>query len=276
MPQEQLENFKTASGPDMHALNSFAHLILFSFNSASGFIHLSRCIEKFDAFSLHLSLKLPDNFELKHLSLRDVLVDKLIAALSISTVATITLPKLCASDSNDLDQVVDKNSGFKIGVFPGWITIPRKLPTPTLSKYQIEEILLVATNFAEGASLSVTRLNAKQLLKDFDIDWWFAPLEKYSDVGSPNLIAELLVLQRQSDFEKKSTPSELLGVVLLGNELDFSFKTPIAEGVFRQTQVKSFFKDGEIISLWISGLSSLFDSDYSNQIKRIADSFAVT
>ena len=68
---------------------------------------------------------------------------------------------------------------------------------PTIAKFQSEQVLLTASTLVEASSLSITRSNAAQLLKDFDIDWWFSPLNSISDVGSAELIAELLILQRQ-------------------------------------------------------------------------------
>lgn len=52
-------------------------------------------------------------------------------------------------------------------------------------------------SFRVGASLTVTRTAAGRLLKDFNIDWWFAPLNSMSDVGSADLISRLLSLQHQ-------------------------------------------------------------------------------
>ena len=48
------------------------------------------------------------------------------------------------------------------------------------------------------------------------------------DLGSPNLIAKLLVLQRQGEFEKKETSSEIFNAVIKGdddNVLEFEFLT---------------------------------------------------
>lgn len=54
-----------------------------------------------------------------------------------------------------------------------------------------------------GASITITRSNAGKLLKDFNIDWWFAPLNSMADVGSPELIAGLLSLQHQGVVSRK-------------------------------------------------------------------------
>ena len=77
-------------------------------------------------------------------------------------------------------------------------------------KYQTEEPLFIASSFVEACSMSITKTNAPRLLKDFDIEWWFAPLNKLTDLGSAELITKLLILQRQGEFEKKITPSEIL------------------------------------------------------------------
>ena len=45
------------------------------------------------------------------------------------------------------------------------------------------------------------------LLPDFDVEWWFAPLDTMADVGTADLTAKLLIMQRQAEFEKKDTPS---------------------------------------------------------------------
>ena len=54
-----------------------------------------------------------------------------------------------------------------------------------------------------GASITITRSNAGKLLKDFNIDWWFAPLNSMADVGSPELIAGLLSLQHQGVVSRR-------------------------------------------------------------------------
>ena len=73
---------------------------------------------------------------------------------------------------------------------------------PAMAKFQSEQVLMTASTFIEASSLSITKTNAAQLLKDFEIDWWFSPLNSISDVGSAQLVAELLVLQRQVTFTR--------------------------------------------------------------------------
>jgi hypothetical protein len=70
-----------------------------------------------------------------------------------------------------------------------------------------------------GASITVTRSNAGKLLKDFNIDWWFAPLNSMADVGSPELIARLLSLQHQGVVSRRD-----VFVFLLQEDLAFSVR----------------------------------------------------
>lgn len=56
---------------------------------------------------------------------------------------------------------------------------------------------LISHFLLEGASLTVTKVNARKLLKDNDIDWWFAPLTSMGDIGTADLISKLLSLHHQ-------------------------------------------------------------------------------
>ena len=67
-----------------------------------------------------------------------------------------------------------------------------------------DNISTTAHDYQPGASLTVTRTNAGRLLKDFNVDWWFAPLSSMSDVGSPELTAGLLSLQHTGVVRIKS------------------------------------------------------------------------
>jgi len=126
-----------------------------------------------------------------------------------------------------------------------------------------------------GSSLSITRTNAARLLKDFDIDWWFSPLNTMKDVGTPELIAKLLILQRQGEFEKKQTTSEIINAKINDdNELTFEFDTPLASSVLRRTIVKSYFKKNILVTIWLSALVSVFDDDgYGTSLNEIRSSF---
>lgn len=156
----------------------------------------------------------------------------------------------------------DANGRFTIAIPPSFSIMPRKVPTPSLLEYTTEESLLSATSFAEGSSMSVTKTVAPLLLKDFKMDWWFSPLQTIKDVGSPSLIATLLVLQRQGEFKKKETTSEILDAKFVDEEtLLFSFVTPLAPSVQRKTIVKSIFKDNALFTVWVSALTSVFEAE---------------
>ena len=172
----------------------------------------------------------------------------------------------------------DKINQFGLNLPNGFNAMPKKTPTARLMKYQVEESLFVATQFNEGAALSVTRSQVRKLLFDFQIEWWFAPLENIKDVGNAQLIAQLLILQRQGDFEKKQTPSEILNCQFdtNTNSLMFEFITPLAEAIRRRTIVKSFFspKDLTLTSTWISALENVYDQDFGKELFAIRNSFS--
>ena len=183
----------------------------------------------------------------------------------------------------------DKANNFKVLLPAGWNAMPKKTPTARLMKYQVEESLFVATQFAEGAACSITRSNARKLLYDFQIEWYFAPLDKIIDIGSPELIAELLVLQRQGDFERKQTPSTIINSKFIDasisaitnnnnngiSYLEFEFETPLAEAVTRRTLVKSFYTPNtqQLTSVWVSALDSVFKGEYGDSLRAIRDSY---
>ena len=101
------------------------------------------------------------------------------------------------SKSNAQGFYLDKKHKYAIEIPPSWTVLEKTTPTAAMAKFQSEQVLMTATTFVEASSLSVTKTNAAQLLKDFDMDWWFSPLNSITDVGSAELIAELLILQRQ-------------------------------------------------------------------------------
>jgi len=133
----------------------------------------------------------------------------------------------------------------------------------------------VASSFVEGASLSVTKSYPTRLLKDFDVEWWFAPLSSFADMGSPLLVAELLVLQRQGDFSKRQTPSEIKNAIFKNNNtiLEFELVTPLAEEVNRKSLVKAFFASNKLEVIWVSALSGVWSGDYADKLAMIKDSF---
>lgn len=195
---------------------------------------------------------------------------------------------------------VDKVNKFQVNQADGWTLMPR-VSKISLSQYMHEEITLVGTNFVEGSSLSITKSRARQLLKDMKIDWWFDNLKSINDLGSANLIAELLILQRQvssihilffvlcsifillsqGDFDKKQTPSEISSAIIdvSKNSLLFEYLTPLTNEVNRKTIVKAFYKPEEdtIICCWISGLAEIFktESSYSNKLYEILNSYTI-
>eukprot|EP00601_Ochromonadales_sp_CCMP2298_P025003 CAMPEP_0173290490 /NCGR_PEP_ID=MMETSP1143-20121109/11591_1 /TAXON_ID=483371 /ORGANISM="non described non described, Strain CCMP2298" /LENGTH=228 /DNA_ID=CAMNT_0014229551 /DNA_START=212 /DNA_END=898 /DNA_ORIENTATION=- len=171
---------------------------------------------------------------------------------------------------------VDKVNKFSLSVRPSWLVMPRKAPAPRMMQYQVEEVLFVANSFAEGASLGVTKTNALRLLKDFEVEWWFAPLNSLADLGSAELVARLLILQRQGEFDTKITPSQITRAEFKKSPqecLDFDFETPIVEGVNRRTLARGFFRDGQLYVLWISGLSSVLEGEYAVTLTEVLDSF---
>ena len=169
----------------------------------------------------------------------------------------------------------DKNGWSIVIPDPSWSTMPRTVPTPTMLEFTIEEVMFVGSSFAEGSSLSVSKTRAPKLLKDFGMDWWFSPLSGIKDVGSPELVAKLLILQRQGEFEKKETVSEITKAEIRGNELLFEFITPLASKVNRKTIAKSYFRDNILYTTWISALTSIFENEggYSQTLYDLRDSF---
>lgn len=193
-------------------------------------------------------------------------------AVSILTPVVILYP-LSKVVADDKAIYIDKGLGYYLQVPPGWFVSSEKKSTPQITRYASENVVFSATNFAEGTSMSVTQSNARQLLKDFDVEWWFAPLNKFTDLGSSELVANLLILQRQGEFEKKTTASELLDSTIDDSYLTFSFSSPLAAGVNRKTISKAFYKNGDIITIWISGLQPVFEGDYAGVLSSFRNAF---
>jgi hypothetical protein len=171
---------------------------------------------------------------------------------------------------------VDNEQKFALTLPPSWFAMQTKVTVPKLTQYLSEDILFSASSFTEGSSLSITKTNSVRLLKDFDIDWWFSPLNSISDVGSAELVAKLLILQRQSEFEKKITNSEITNASIVDNNtLLFSFNTPLAEGIYRSTIAKAVFNRSYLTVIWISSLSSVMESDYGKTLEEIRKSFVL-
>lgn len=172
----------------------------------------------------------------------------------------------------------DPKERFVVVIPPAWLINPKRLPRPDFAKFQTEESLLTATCFAEGASLGITSTQASRLLKDFEIDWWFAPIQELRDVGPPELISKLLILQRQGEFESRNTNSVLVASEFneKKEELSFTFDSPISEGVFRRTIAKTVLRNNLLYTVWVSALKSVFDSDYGSTLENIRVSFLLS
>ena len=138
-------------------------------------------------------------------------------------VLTSALPAAAAVGTVE-STYLDSSNGFSVLVEPGWSIMPRKTPTATLLQYAPEEVLFTGSRFNEGggaSSLSVTRTNAVRLLKDFEVEWWFAPLNSMKDLGSADLIAGLLILQRQGEVSSNRIYAAI--ILKLINSLDQHF-----------------------------------------------------
>ena len=232
-----------------------------------------------------------------------------ISGLIISCIGVVGTRKAHATDyENKKEGIYVEPGSWSIEMAPSWIPLPKKLPKSTLMKYQTEEIVFVGTSFAEASSLSISKTSAPRLLKDFNIEvssylcpaaktapiflfqpslssasfesycpfpqWWFGQIEKISDVGPPDLVAELLVLQRQGDFEKKETPSIIRDAKFEDDQtLSFEFETPLAAGVTRKTSVKAVLQKAELYVAWVSALESIWEGNYGADLLRIRNSF---
>lgn len=128
----------------------------------------------------------------------------LISSLRTFSVATAVLASVLSSGNNpaeastsDVDRnYFDKENGFAIDIPLGFSSMPRKKGGgDSLSTGQPVEILLVAQDFLKGASLSIGRSDVPQLLNDFSVPWAGKPINSIADVGTANIVSELLILQ---------------------------------------------------------------------------------
>lgn len=133
-------------------------------------------------------------------SIHSKMYDKLI--LWTALFGPIVLPLKSNAQGQETRFYLDKKFKYSIGIPPSWSIMEKATTVPAMAKFQSEQVLMTASTFIEASSLSITKTNAAQLLKDFEIDWWFSPLNSISDVGSAQLVAELLVLQRQVTFTR--------------------------------------------------------------------------
>eukprot|EP00981_Chlorochromonas_danica_P008815 scaffold2312_cov165-Ochromonas_danica.AAC.55 len=179
----------------------------------------------------------------------------------------------------------DPDNHFALIVPDQWTVLARKNPPPNFGRYRAEDILLTAVNVAEGASLGVTRSDAHDLLRDLDIDWWFAPFNTLSDVGSPELIANWLIIQRQGEFEARRTSSEVVKATFSSSStttpqgrafLDFEFITPLVKGSKRRTLARAFLQGDSLVVVWLSTLNDKVKDQLQQQLEGIRNSFLLT
>ncbi len=222
------------------------------------------------------SMTLASTSDVTPSSLRNNSLRTLKETMRLLTVSTVFIGMGSSSAQAGTAGLYEDKNGWSIVIpDPSWTSMPRTVPTPTMLEYTIEEVMFVGSSFAEGASLSVSRTRAPKLLKDMKMDWWFSPLSGMKDVGSPELIAKLLILQRQGEFEKKETVSEITKAEITGDELLFEFTTPLASKVNRKTIAKSYFKENVLYTAWVSALTSIFEADggYGDTLIGMRDSF---
>jgi hypothetical protein len=120
-----------------------------------------------------------------------------VTAVLASALTSGNDPADASTSSNNVDRnYFDKENGFAIDIPVGFSSMPRKKGGgDSLSTGQPVEILLVAQDFLKGASLSIGRSDVPQLLNDFSVPWAGKPVNSIADVGTANIVSELLILQ---------------------------------------------------------------------------------
>jgi hypothetical protein len=120
-----------------------------------------------------------------------------VTAVLASVLSSGNDPADASTSSNNVDRnYFDKENGFAIDIPVGFSSMPRKKGGgDSLSTGQPVEILLVAQDFLKGASLSIGRSDVPQLLNDFSVPWAGKPINSIADVGTANIVSELLILQ---------------------------------------------------------------------------------
>jgi hypothetical protein len=147
--------------------------------------------------------KVPSTSEIPKIS--NTKMNTKFASSLLSTTASLVMATFVAKPAiaaTKEGRYFDSTNGFSLLVEPGWSISKRTTPTATMVQFLAEEVLYTGSRFNEGgsaSSLSVTRTQSLRLLKDFNVDWWFAPINSMKDLGSPELIAGLLILQRQGE-----------------------------------------------------------------------------
>ena len=131
---------------------------------------------------------------------------KTLGSLSVilaTVLQVVPKPAQAAGTSdNGSSKYIDEKNGFVIEIPGGFSSMPRKKGGgDSLSTGQPVEILLVAQDFQKGASLSVGRSDVPQLLDDFSVPWAGKPIKSIADVGTANIVSELLILQVRSTIK---------------------------------------------------------------------------
>lgn len=174
---------------------------------------------------------------------------------------------------------IDPDNKFSLLIPPHWSVNDKKFSLPSPGKFLSEQILFSAVNVQDKCSMSVTKSEARRLLKDFDIEYWFAPLETIADVGSAEIISKLLILQRDEAFEKKASATELLSanfIPSINNALLFSCQAPIDDTKMRETIAKTIYLNGQLYTLWISSRPNVIHGEYGEAtLKTILQSFTI-
>lgn len=205
--------------------------------------------------------ELPSNSDRKSVPtlIKTIIASSLITASSFNWNPNIALASQDSAVQYS-NEYIDNRNKFSVVVPPNWIVMKTKVPTPTLVQYVLEETLFVANNILDGLSISITLSDVPRLLKDFKIDYWFAPFDSLSNIGKPELIARLLILQRQSEFEKMETTSVINKAEISedGRILMFEFTTPTL-GIVRDRETTgiTYFRNNKLVTLWVSSSESL-------------------
>ena len=74
-------------------------------------------------------------------------------------------------------------------------------------------------------------------------------------------------------FEKRESPSSVNNAKIVDDILTFDFTTPLGSIYVRRTDVKAFLRDGKLIVVWISALTTFWEGEYGTKLALIKDSF---
>ena len=160
----------------------------------------SKAASDFDPFSCD-TVYLPLRNEDKIVGMNRLLKSVKVFGSAASVFAAILNQKSAAVEAADTNNdssrdYVDVKNGFSIVIPVGFSSMPRKkAASDSLTTGVPVEILLVAQDFLKGASLSVGRSDVPQLLDDFSVPWAGKPINSIADVGTANIVSEILILQ---------------------------------------------------------------------------------